>query len=457
MPKRTFHLNQYVDHRSRDNFLSTESPELEAADEESTPDRFEEDHASRLREFRFQNFRSKDEPHLFSHKFPTQRKQEIPKPAPAPPSTLASSRIGRQPLAPVNDQGFVTHNGFTSLDSFLTQLQDEAFNSTKLSVMEASIRQFHLIAAEADVQLTRKLCSIKTANVAEKRLALIEEHKQLMEAQASSLLTDMSALHGQLKKEQQTVSARDFFDIPVDEDGWERPLPPSTVPWKTPSPLNQSKSSDSWKLASSPPKTVEVPKPQPPPPKPNREPELAMPSFWKPSWDADLTEPPTPQVPPISKLVTVEDVPDEDGIPEPFAPAPVPKNAKPAPVPVQQPIPIKARLPGVADEPTPVWGQPWRKGQSHFFPIDDFSLTTWQQENRQFLTLRTRRRNLLRSLLHYLLLSKSPLLHHRSLLLPQSPPLHLVQLSRRIKTSPRLPNSFGRRGIVKAKIRQRRQ
>ena len=365
-PKRTPYLSRYVDPCSREKFASTYSPKLEATDEEPTPDRFEEDHAPRLREFGFQNFRSKDEPHLFPQKFASQRRHEIPKPAPAPPSTLAPSRIGRQPLAPVNDQGFVTHNGFTSLDSFLTQLQGEAFDSVKLSMMEASIRQFHLIAAEADVQLTRKLCSIKTANVAEKRLALIEEHKEFMEAQASSLLTDMSALHDQLK-EQQTVSARGFFDIPVDEDGWERPLPPSTVPWKTPSPLNQSKSSDSWKLASSPPKTVEVPKPQPPP-KPNQEPELAMPSFWKPSWDADLTEPPTPQVPPISKLVTVEDVPDEDGIPEPPAPAPVPKNAKPAPVPVQQPIPMKARLPSVADEPTPVWGQPWRKGQSHFFP-----------------------------------------------------------------------------------------
>ena len=252
--------------------------------------------------------------------------------------------------------------------------------------MEASIRQFHLIAAEADVQLTRKLCSIKTANVAEKRVVLIEEHKQFMEAQASSLLTDMSALHDQLKG-QQTVPARGLFDIPVDEDGWERPLPPSTVPWKTASPLNQSKSSDSWKPASSPPKTIQVPKPQPPPPKPNPEPEMAMPSFWKPSWDADLTEPSTPQVPPISRLVTVEDVPDEDGVLEPAAPAPVPKNAKPAPVPAQQPIPIKTQLPSVAEEPTPVWGQPWRKGRSHSPLINDFSLTTWQQENRRFLTL----------------------------------------------------------------------
>ena len=232
-------------------------------------------------------------------------------------------------------------------------------------MMEASIRQFHFIAAEADVQLTRKLCSVKTANATEKRQALIEEHKQSMEAQASSLLSDMSALHDQLK-EKQTMSARGLFDIPVDEDGWERPLPPSTVPWKNAPAQVQSKFSDSWKPASSPPKIVEAPKPQAPKPKP--EPELGMPSFWKPSWDADLTEPPTPQVPPISKLVTVEDVPDEDGIPEPPAPAPVPKNAKPAPVPVQQPIPIKARLPSVADEPTPVWGQPWRNGQSHFFP-----------------------------------------------------------------------------------------
>ena len=305
-----------------------------------------------------------------------QRKQESPKPVPATAPTLASSRIGRQPFAPVNDQGFVTHNGFTSLDAFLIQLQDEAFDGMKLSMMEASIRQFHLIAAEADVQLTRKLCSIKALNVVEKRQALIDEHKQFMEAQASSLLTDMSALHDQLK-EQQTMSARGFFDIPVDEDGWERPLPPSTTPWKPASPPNQPKFYDSWKPASSPPKTVEVQKPQPPPPKPNPEPETAMPSFWKPSWDADFTEPSTPQVPPISKLVTVEDVPDEDDIPEPVTPAPVPipKKAKPATVPVQPPIPVKTQLPSVADEPTPIWGQPWRKGQSCFiFFTNVFSL-----------------------------------------------------------------------------------
>jgi len=307
---------------------------------------------------------------FFSQQIAAQWRQPIPKPVPAPAPTLASSQIGRQPLAPVSDRGFVTHNGFTSLDAFLIHLQDEAFDSVKLSMMEVSIRQFHLIAAEADVQLTRKLCSIKTANVAEKRLALIEEHKQSMEAQASSLLTDMRALHDQLK-EQQTMSARGLFDIPVGEDGWERPLPPSTTTWKTASPLNQSKSSDSWKPASSPPKSMEIPKPQPPPPKPNLEPELAMPSFWKPSWDGEFTEPPTPHVPPVSRLATVEDVPDDDDdddIPEPATPAPVPKHVKPAPVPVQQPIPTKTQLPSVASEPTPIWGQPWRKGQSCFPP-----------------------------------------------------------------------------------------
>ena len=456
MPKRTPHLNQYVDHSSRDYFPSTQSPKLEAADEGPTPDRIEEDHASRLRELELQNFRSKDEPHLFSQKFATHRKQETPKPVPHPAPALASSQFGRRPLAPVNGQGFVTHNGFLSLDAFLIQLQDEAFDSMKLSMMEASIRQFHLIAADADVQLTRQLCSIKTANVAEKRLALIEEHKQFMEAQASSLLTDMSALHDQWK-EQQTMPARGLFDIPVDEDGWGRPLPPSAVSWKTAPPLNQPKPSDSWKLSSSPPKTMEAPKSQPPP-KPSLESESTMPSFWKPSWDADLTEPPTPQVPPISRLATVEDVPDEDedeDVPEPVAPAPVPKSVKPAPVPVHQPIPVKTQLPSVAEEPTPIWGQPWRKGRSHFSPIDDFSLTARQQEKRQSLTLRTRRRNPLRSLLHCPLLSKSPLLHHRSLLLPQTLSLHLLQPPHQFKTSPRMPNSFGRRGIVKAKTRQR--
>ena len=290
--------------------------------------------------------------------------QEIPKPIPGPAPMLASLQPNRQPLAPVHDQGFVTHNGFASLEAFLAQLQDEAFDSMKLSMMEASIRQFHLIAADADVQLTRKLCSFRTANFGEKRQALIEEHKQFMEAQASSLLTDMNALHDQLK-EQQTMSSRGLFDIPVvDEDGWERPLPPSTVPWKTTSPPIQPKTSDSWKPSPSPLKTVEVPKPQAAPPKPKPEPEFDMPSFWKPSWDADHTEPSTPQVPPISRLVTVEDIPDEEDVPEPAAPAPVPalRNAKPAPVPAQHPVPVKPQIPSVAEEPTPIWGQPWRKG-----------------------------------------------------------------------------------------------
>ena len=45
-PKWTFHLSQYVDHSSTTEFTFTESPELETADEESNPDRIEEDHAS---------------------------------------------------------------------------------------------------------------------------------------------------------------------------------------------------------------------------------------------------------------------------------------------------------------------------------------------------------------------------------------------------------------------------
>lgn len=189
---------------------------------------------------------------------------------------------------------------------------------------------------------------------------MIEEHKISMEVQASSLLADMSALHDQLK-EQHTMLSRGLFDIPVDEDRGGRPLPPSTVPWKTPSPPIQPKPYDSWKPASSPPKPVEIPRAQAPLPERNPEPESTMPSFWKPSWDSDLVDPPTPHVPPITKLVTVEDVPDEDDL-EPAAPAPVPKSARPAQVPAQQPAPVKNQMPNVAQEPTPIWGQPWRKG-----------------------------------------------------------------------------------------------
>ena len=262
----------------------------------------------------------------------------------------------------MNDQGFVTHNGLTSLDTFLAQLQDEAFDTMKLSMMEASIRQFHLIAADADVRLTRRLCSVKSPNVAEKRLALIEEHKVFMEAQASSLLTDMNALHDQLK-EQHTMVSRGLFDIPVDEDGRERPLPPSTVPWKNLSPPIHSKSSHPWKPTSSSPGLMEVPKPQARLSEPILEPESTMPSFWKPSWDANQTDPLALQVPPISKSVTVEDVLDESEA-DLAAPPQVWKNARTAQVPVQQPAPMKNQMPGVPDEPTPVWGHPWRKGQS---------------------------------------------------------------------------------------------
>ena len=52
-PKRTLHLSRYVGRCSRGKFTSAESPGLEAADEESTPDRIEEDHASRPRKLRF--------------------------------------------------------------------------------------------------------------------------------------------------------------------------------------------------------------------------------------------------------------------------------------------------------------------------------------------------------------------------------------------------------------------
>ena len=368
---------------------------------------------------------------------------------------LASSQFGRQPLAPVHDQAFVTHNGFASLDAFLTHLQDEALDSVKLSMMEASIRQFHFIAAEADVQLTRKLCSVRTANFAEKRQALIEEHKQSMEAQAGSLLADMNAMHDRLK-EQQTMSARGLFDIPVDEDGWERPPPPSTVPWKTAPPPIQSKLSDSWQPTPPPPKIAEVPKPQALPPKFKQEPELAMPSFWKPSWDGELTEPSTPQVPPISRLVTVEDIPDDEDVPELAAPAPVPvpRIAKPAPVPAQ-PISVKPQIPSVADEPTPIWGQPWRKGRYCFLFTDDPSLTTWQQENHPFLTLHlTKPRNPLVSRLRYPLLLRVFLLRLQSLpLLPTLHP-HPLRLPRQPRPSPRQLNSFGRRRTVRAKPRQ---
>ena len=42
----TTHLNQCVDRCSRGKFTRTESPKLEAPDEEPAPDRFEEDHAA---------------------------------------------------------------------------------------------------------------------------------------------------------------------------------------------------------------------------------------------------------------------------------------------------------------------------------------------------------------------------------------------------------------------------
>ena len=255
------------------------------------------------------------------------------------------------------------------------------------------------------------------------------------------------------------MSARGLFDIPVNEDGWERKLPPSTVPWKTVSPPIQQRSSDSWKPMPSPPKTAEVPKPQAPLPNPKPEPDLSMPSFWKPSWDSDITEPPMPQVPPISRLVTVEDIPDEESVPEPVAPAqvPVPRNLKSTPVPAQQPISVKPQIPSVADEPTPIWGQPWRKGESCFLPTGDSRLTS-QQESHQFLThRRTRRRNPFMSLPRCPPLLKTPPRRHQSLLLLPSLPPYLPRLPHRHRPSPRQLNSFVQRGPVRAKTKLQRQ
>lgn len=161
------------------------------------------------------------------------------------------------------------------------------------------------------------------------------------------------------------MAARGSFDIPADELGLERSLPPSTVPWKTSSPPVQSRSSDAWKPASSPPKAVEAPKPRVSPPRYDPEPELAMQSFWKPTWDGDVTEPPTPHVLPTSRLAAVEDAPDEDDSSEPAVPTPMPapKSVKSTPVSAQQPVSTRNQFPRVVDEPTPVWGQPWRKGK----------------------------------------------------------------------------------------------
>ena len=78
---------------------------------------------------------------------------------------------------------------------FLAQLTEEAFDGAKLTTMEGSIRRFHSIATDADIQLTRNLCSIAgTKNFGEKRRALIDERNRFMEAAANSVLVVMDIL-----------------------------------------------------------------------------------------------------------------------------------------------------------------------------------------------------------------------------------------------------------------------
>ena len=108
-----------------------------------------------------------------------------------------------------------------SLAASLAQLPEEAFDSAKLAAMEASIRRLHLFAANADIQLARKLCSIVgTANFGEKRQVLINEHDQSMEAVANSVLADLNTLHDQLE-DKRTVSSRSLLEEPQ-----QTPSPP---------------------------------------------------------------------------------------------------------------------------------------------------------------------------------------------------------------------------------------
>ena len=87
-----------------------------------------------------------------------------------------------------------------------------------------------------------------------------------------------------------------------------------------------------------------------------------------------------------------------------------------------------------------------------------FLLTKWQQENRRFLIIcRTRARNLPRSLLRYLLLSRDRILHLQSLPLPQKLLLHQHQLLPQHRPGPKQPNRHGRRKIAKVKTRLQRR
>ena len=262
-------------------------------------------------------------------------------------------------LTPV-DNNLATPNEFTCPEPFLSHLPQEAFDDTKLTTMESSICHFHLIAADAEIQLARKLCSIEAADFEEKRRALINEYKRFMEARTSSILMDMNGLHDQ-SKEKQTSSAHDFLDILADEDRWKRPLPPSTVRQKIASPPTQSKLSDSplWS-----PKTPEVPMPRIhlPERKPAPEDKSAVPPFWKPSWDSDPIESPAP-LGPTSRPPTAGGIPDQGDALDPPS-APFRRMEKSPPVPDWQLTPIKRQIPNVTNEPTPAWGRPWRKGRS---------------------------------------------------------------------------------------------
>lgn len=67
--------------------------------------------------------------------------------------------------------------------------------------MEASIRQFHLIAADADVQLTRELIAMKAQTNSETRSSLIEKHRILLEEQALNVLDGMHDFHSHVREQ----------------------------------------------------------------------------------------------------------------------------------------------------------------------------------------------------------------------------------------------------------------
>jgi hypothetical protein len=190
-------------------------------------------------------------------------------------SKMFPAKAEYPPSGPLeHDLGHLASNSVLTLNIFLSKLQEAALSEFKMSMMEASIRQFHLIAADADIQLTRELVSINTQDMGEMRSKLIERHRSFLEAQAHNVLDGLHEYHSQIWEK----SLKPAHEEPE----WEEPS--IRVPVKEPPPIpKQQEESPTENIPRKNAETVS-----------EKVPEKA-PEIWKPTF-VDDSEPPTPKL-----------------------------------------------------------------------------------------------------------------------------------------------------------------